>query len=164
MFRSIPVLLYELLTQLLAAENPPLTFPAGKQLYHHLSFYISFHYVNYSLRHYPELPFSEFQKAFLKILFVCPLQRLFPCLFALPFLWLFMIVGFTLFLSFIYLLKKIIKFCMLLWLIPEELSFLFFLVTYSCNNFLILSPVSLKALWATLKHSYDRIQRFSNTI
>ena len=47
---------------------------------------------------------------------------------------------------------------------PRRTLLLFFLVTYSCNNFLILSPVSLKALWATLKHSYDRIQRFSNTI
>ena len=82
---SIPVPLYKVLTQLLAAENPSLTFPAGKQLYHHPSFYVSFHYVNYSLRYYPELPFCDFRKDFLKILFAYPLQPLFPCLFALPF-------------------------------------------------------------------------------
>ena len=83
---SIPVPLYEVLIQLLAAENPSLIFPAGKHLYHHLSFYVSFHHVNYSLRHFPELPFSEFRKAFLKILFAYPLQPLFPCFLILTFL------------------------------------------------------------------------------
>ena len=83
---SIPVSVYEVLTQPLAAENPSLTFPAGKQLYHHLSFYDSFHYVNYSLKHYPELPFCKFREAFLKVFFVYPLQPLFPSLFTLPFL------------------------------------------------------------------------------
>ena len=86
MICSIPVPLFEVLTQLLAAENPSLTFPAGKQLYHCRSFYFSFHYVNYSCRHYHELPFCKFWKAFLKILFTYPLQPLLPCFFALPFL------------------------------------------------------------------------------
>ena len=80
---SIPVPLYEVLIQLLAAENTSLIFPTGKQLHHCLSFYISFHYVNYSFRLDPQLPFCEFRKAFLKILFLYPL---FPSLFALLFL------------------------------------------------------------------------------
>ena len=85
---SIPVPLNEVLIQLLvAAENPSLTFPAGKQFrYHYLNFYVSFYYVNYSLRHNPEIPFCEFWKAFLRILFTYPRQPLFPYLFALPFL------------------------------------------------------------------------------
>ena len=138
---SIPAPLCEVLTYLPLTEN---------QLYYYLRFYVSFHYVNYSLKHYPELPFEEFQKAFLKICYFMPSScPRFPCLFELPFM---MINNCSWFHSHLFFVHKS----------PEEdnqvlcpLDLLrkntpfFFLVLYSCNNFLILS---LKDLWSISNH------------
>ena len=105
-------------------------------MYRHLCFYVSFH-VNYSLRHCPEFPTYEFQKAFLEIFSYILCSLFFLVYLLCLFWWLLVIGGFIIFPSFMNHLK------------PEEHSSLFLLVTYSWNNFLTLS---VKVFWSTLKH------------
>ena len=77
------------------------------------------------------------------------------------FWWLLMIGDFTLFLSFINVLKKIIKFCMLWTYLRETLLFISF---SNIQLQSLLDFFSKNSLINFESYSSDRIQRFSNTI